>query len=77
MVRLLARGLANREIATGLLLGEATIKTHVAHVLMKLGLPNRVQAVVFAYESGLIGARAYPRVRRGLSMTNRLDLAAW
>jgi DNA-binding NarL/FixJ family response regulator len=58
VLRLMARGLTNREIATELLLGEATIKTHVAHVLMKLGLHNRVQAVVFAYESGLIEARA-------------------
>ena len=41
------------------LLGEATIKTHVARVLMKLGLRNRVQAVVFAYESGLVEPRAY------------------
>ena len=49
-----ARGQTNREIAAQLVLGEATIKTHVAHVLMKLGLRSRVQAVVFAYESGLI-----------------------
>jgi DNA-binding NarL/FixJ family response regulator len=54
VLRLMAQGLTNREMATELVLGEATIKTHVARVLMKLGLRNRVQAVVFAYESGLV-----------------------
>jgi len=54
VMRLLGRGLSNTEIARELKIGEATIKTHVAHVLDKLGLRDRVQAVIFAYEVGLI-----------------------
>lgn len=54
VVVLLGRGMSNAEIAGTLFLGEATVKTHVANVLTKLALRDRTQAVVFAYETGLV-----------------------
>jgi DNA-binding NarL/FixJ family response regulator len=60
ILQLVARGLSNTEIAEQLVVSSTTIKTHVARVLMKLALRDRIQAVVFAYENGVIRPGAEP-----------------
>jgi DNA-binding NarL/FixJ family response regulator len=58
MLRYVARGLSNAEIAKEAFVSETTVKTHIAHILMKLRLRDRVQAVVFAYENGVVAPGA-------------------
>ena len=73
MLRLVGRGQSNPAIASALFIAETTVKTHVAHILTKLYLTDRVQAVVLAYETGLVRVDA----RLGLTDADYVVLDEW